>query len=196
MAFDVCLDFVHLLKKKTLNENCSHARRYRIFIIWVLILHWHPNKAQRQTEKLRDSSFQASSLHSLAHSFEPKYPHGGEDDLHFQDRIWWSQTLPHLPFAHGHSSLLSSVWLPAVSPLQWVAPTTRWRTVFCSGNSVCRTHCWLSAVLGLFQLSLGASGPTAGVFCRPLKPGRGSGSYDDRRKSKYVGTKRLSDQGT
>lgn len=57
-------------------------------------------------------------------------------------------------------------------------PTTRWRRVFCSGNSVCRTHCWLSEVLWLFPRSLGASGPTAGGFYRPSGLGTGSGSRE------------------
>lgn len=74
--------------------------------------------------------------------------------------------------------------LPAVPPLpaQWTVPTTRWRKVFCSGNSVCRTHCWLSEVLGLFQLLPGASGPAAGVFYRPSGLGTGSGSWDEKEK--------------
>lgn len=63
-------------------------------------------------------------------------------------------------------------------PFRWVVPTTRWRRVFCSGNSVCRTRCWLSEALWLFRRWLGASGPTAGVFYHPSGLGTGSGSWD------------------
>lgn len=104
--------------------------------------------------------------------------------------ISWTETgaLRFHPIFRRHSSLLLLLWLPAVPPLppHWVFPTTRWRRVSCSGNSVCRTRCWLSEVLWLFRRLPGASGPTARVFYRPSGLGTGSGSWE---KEKYVKTK-------
>lgn len=45
---------------------------------------------------------------------------------------------------------------------------------------MCRTHCWLSEVLWLFQRLLAASGPTAAVFYRPSGLGTGSGSWEGK----------------
>ncbi len=109
---------------------------------------------------------------------------GNENCFHFQN----TGALPRLPSAHRHSSHLSLLWLPAGPPLPppWYTPTTRWRRVFYSGNSVCRIRCWLSEVLWLFQQLLGASGPTAGGFYRPSRLGTGSGSLDDKGERKSV----------
>lgn len=100
----------------------------------------------------------------------------GDNNIHFQDKnLQISQILSSVP---QHISLLSLLRLPAVPPLPTCCsvPTTRWRRVFCSGNSVCRTHCWLSEVLLLFRRLLGASGPTGGVFYHLSGLGTGSGS--------------------
>lgn len=121
---------------------------------------------------------------------------GGEGDDHFQlqDRLWCTQIPPPTSVCTSTlRTLLSSLGLPAVPPrpLRCVVPTTRWRRVVCSGNSVCRTHCWLSEVLWLFRRLLGASGPTAGVFYHPLGLGTGSGSWDKKgEKKKCVKTKK------
>lgn len=135
--------------------------RYRVFITWVLNLHLHPKKAQRQTEEAmlwNSSSSGLISNHSLAFCNQNIHKHRrGWWFFHFLERDW-------CPVFHRHSSLLFLFWLPAFSPLHWVYPTTRWRRVFCSGSSVCRTHCWLSGVLWLFRRLPGASGPTVRVL--------------------------------
>lgn len=147
-------------------------------------------KARRQTGKLcfdNSSSFGLTSppTHSRCVT-KISNRRGGEGDgyFHFQDRHWCSQILPCLPSANRHD--LSSLWLPAVPPLplplHWVVPTTRWRRVFCSGNSECRTHCWPSEVLWLFQRLLEASGPTARVFYHPSRLGTSSGSWNNKRE--------------
>lgn len=138
-------------------------------------------EADREAMSWNSSSFGLISppTHSLCVT-KISIRRGGEGDGYFlfQDRHWCSQILPRLPSAHRHD--LSSLWLPAVPPLplHWAVPTTRWRRVFCSGNSVCRTHCWPSEVLWLFQRLLEASGPTAGVFYHPSRLGTSSGSWD------------------
>lgn len=54
--------------------------------------------------------------------------------------------------------------------------TTRWRRVFCSGSSVCRTRCWLAAALALSPRSPAASAPAAAGSVPPSAPDSGSGS--------------------
>ena len=114
---------------------------------------------------------------------------GGEGDDHFQlqDRHWCAQILPPSSICTSTlRTLLSLLGLPAVPPrpLRCVFSTTKWRRVVCSGNSVCRTHCWLSEVLWLFRRLLGASGPTEGASYHPLGLGTGSGSWDKKEESK------------
>lgn len=58
--------------------------------------------------------------------------------------------------------------------------------VFCSGSSVCKTHCWPSEVLWLFRQSPVASGPVEEVFCHPSRPGIGSGSWMGQWEKKRV----------
>lgn len=53
---------------------------------------------------------------------------------------------------------------------------TRWRRVFCSGSSVCRTRCWLAAALALSPRSPAASAPAAAGSSPPSAPESGSGS--------------------
>lgn len=82
-------------------ETCD---RKRIFIFYVLILHWHPHKALRQAGKLCYEILPdlASFVHPLTHSLTLCNPSvhwerrwGGVDDyFHFQGRLWCFQTLP------------------------------------------------------------------------------------------------------
>lgn len=75
----------------------------------------------------------------------------------------WASLAGHPCLPHPPSLLLCPISCWSTSSLR-SPPTTRWKKVFYSGNSVCRTRCWLSGVLWLFQQLLGASGPTVKVF--------------------------------
>lgn len=155
------------------------VQKLKLSNLSFLIHSRHRGKTGRYVVK---SFLLAPSLHALTHSLLPKYPEGeegwGEDYFHFQDKNLRSQTLSSPPSVRRGSSLLSLLQLPA-DPLllhPFSLPTTRWRRVFCSGNSACTTRCLLSEVLWPFQRLLGASGPTGGVIYRPSGLGTSSGS--------------------
>lgn len=59
-------------------------------------------------------------------------------------------------------------------------PTTRWKRVFCSGNSVCRTRCWLSEGPWPFLQWPGASGRAVKVSLHPSGLGISLGSKKNR----------------
>lgn len=95
----------------------------------------------------------------------------------FSSNPWgrWASLAGHPCLPRPPSLLLCPISCGSTSSLSF-PPTTRWKKVFYSGNSVCRTHCWLSAVLWLFQQLQGASGPTVKGFYHPSGLGTSSGS--------------------
>lgn len=126
--------------------------------------------------------FLALSLHSFISFLSPKYPEAHEERvmiiLHFLGRQWFCPA-SSLPRFSCSSFLLPP---PTREGVFFFFPTTRWRMAVGSGNSVCRTHCWLSGALWLFPQLPGASGPTARGFYHLSGLGTDSGSWESKGK--------------
>lgn len=141
----------------------------------VSILHLCPKKAQLQKQEATVCC-ETSYLHLIivfclfffSKQSVHKHPRGRWAPLAGRPFLPHPPSLPRCPI---------SCW--STSSLRF-PPTTRWKKVFYSGNSACRTRCWLSEVLWLFRQLLGASGPTVKVFYRPSGLGTSSGSKKDR----------------
>lgn len=109
-----------------------------------------------------------------------------KQSIHKHQRGSWA-TLPGYHFLPHPPSLLTlpQFLLVLLISLSF-SPTTRWRRVFCSGNSVCRTRCWLSEVLWPFQQLLGASGPIVMVFYHLSGLGISSGSKKNSKDNECI----------
>lgn len=131
--------------------------------------------------------FLASSLHSFISFLSPKYPEAHEERvmiiLHFVGRQWFCPASSLLAFLAPASCCPHPLILLQRSVKEvFFSPTTRWRMAVGSGNSVCRTHYWLSGALWLFPRLPGASGPTARGFYRPSGLGTDSESWESKGK--------------
>lgn len=134
----------------------------------VSILHLHPKKAQLQ---IREATIgcETSSLYLIIVFWQTKYPQAPEGKV----RLWASFAAPSIDV-----SLPLFLLVHLFSQLS----TTRWKRVFCSGNSVCTTRCWLSEALWLFPQLLGAFAQAVKVFLYPSRLGISLGSKKNRKE--------------